>query len=247
MRYVVTGGTGFIGRRVVSSILARCDDAEVWVLTRRRSLAPFERLAAEWGERVNPLVGDLTEPGLGLTGRTELESVEHVVHCAAIYDVTASERARVPPTWRAPGRSSRWHRPSGRPCTTCRRSRWPAITPSSRLNPGRAISAEHAAAMVVRGLIEKPARIDTPLGTLAELGHYLTPMLSRRTLHQLSLAYPDSAAARGEAATPGASPPPAPKPGARGGGPVRRPARSSARYGWFRVCTGRTPGISLAA
>ena len=49
MRYVVTGGTGFIGRRVVSQILARGDDAEVWVLVRRESLARFERLAAEWG------------------------------------------------------------------------------------------------------------------------------------------------------------------------------------------------------
>jgi hypothetical protein len=61
----------------------------------------------------------------------------------------------------------------------------------------RAISPEHAAAMVVRGLIEKPARIDTPLGTLAEAGNYFTPKLSRRILHQLYLGYPDSAAARG--------------------------------------------------
>ena len=45
MRYVVTGGTGFIGRRVVSAILARNDDAEVWVLVRRESLSRFERLA----------------------------------------------------------------------------------------------------------------------------------------------------------------------------------------------------------
>ena len=49
MRYVVTGGTGFIGRRVVSRILDRSEDAEVWVLVRRGSLARFERLAAEWG------------------------------------------------------------------------------------------------------------------------------------------------------------------------------------------------------
>ena len=74
----------------------------------------------------------------------------------------------------------------------------PMITPSNRLNPVPAISAEHAAAMVVRGLVEKPVRIDTPLGTLADVGNYFTPRLSRRVLHQLYLGYPDSAAARGE-------------------------------------------------
>jgi thioester reductase-like protein/NADP-dependent 3-hydroxy acid dehydrogenase YdfG len=93
MRYVVTGGTGFIGRRVVSQILASSQDAEVWVLVRRESLARFERLALDWGERVKPLVGDLTTPDLGLTDETiaELGAIEHVVHCAAIYDMTAGE------------------------------------------------------------------------------------------------------------------------------------------------------------
>jgi hypothetical protein len=52
--------------------------------------------------------------------------------------------------------------------------------------------------MVVRGLIDKPLRIDTPLGTLSDAGHYFTPKLSRRILHQVYLGYPDSAAARGE-------------------------------------------------
>jgi thioester reductase-like protein/short-subunit dehydrogenase involved in D-alanine esterification of teichoic acids len=93
MRYVVTGGTGFIGRRVVSQLLGRADDAEVWVLVRRESLARFERLALEWGARAKPLVGDLTAADLGLTDDAvaELGSVAHVVHCAAIYDVTAPE------------------------------------------------------------------------------------------------------------------------------------------------------------
>ncbi len=91
----------------------------------------------------------------------------------------------------------------------------PMIAPSRRLNPMPPISAEHAAAMVVRGLVEKPARIDTPVGTLSDLGMYLTPKLSRRVLHQLYLGYPDSAAARGVAE----DTPPAP---AR---PPRRPAR----------------------
>jgi NAD(P)-dependent dehydrogenase (short-subunit alcohol dehydrogenase family) len=76
----------------------------------------------------------------------------------------------------------------------------PMIAPSRRLNPVPPITTEHAAAMVVRGLIDKPARIDTPVGTLAEAGNYFTPKLSRRILHQLYLGYPDSAAARGETA-----------------------------------------------
>ncbi|HEX9498236.1 MAG TPA: SDR family oxidoreductase, partial [Mycobacterium sp.] len=97
MRYVVTGGTGFIGRRVVSQILARGDDAEVWVLVRRGSLSRFERLATAgdqaWGDRAKPLVGDLTAAKLGLTDEAvaELGAVDHIVHCAAIYDITADE------------------------------------------------------------------------------------------------------------------------------------------------------------
>src|SRR5689334_21202015 len=93
MRYVVTGGTGFIGRRTVSKILAERDDAEVWVLVRRESLSRFERLAVAWGDRAKHLVGDLTTAGLGLTDEAiaDLGDVDHVVHCAAIYDITAPD------------------------------------------------------------------------------------------------------------------------------------------------------------
>src|SRR6476469_912494 len=100
MRYVVTGGTGFIGRRVVSRILDRSPDAQVWVLVRRESLTRFERLAGRgdqpWGDRAKALVGDLTAEDLGLSDDTigELGSVDHVVHCAAIYDVTVGEDAQ---------------------------------------------------------------------------------------------------------------------------------------------------------
>jgi thioester reductase-like protein/short-subunit dehydrogenase len=95
MRYVVTGGTGFIGRRVVSRLLDTQPNAEVWVLVRRQSLGRFERLAAEWGERAKPLVGELTELVLSEETIAELGGprgrLDHLVHCAAIYDITAGE------------------------------------------------------------------------------------------------------------------------------------------------------------
>ncbi|OHT93643.1 short chain dehydrogenase [Mycobacterium syngnathidarum] len=93
MRYVVTGGTGFIGRRVITRILSRDPGAEVWVLVRRESLTRFEKLAQNWDDRVKPLVGDLTAADLGLsdTDIADLGDISHVVHCAAIYDMTVGE------------------------------------------------------------------------------------------------------------------------------------------------------------
>jgi hypothetical protein len=95
------------------------------------------------------------------------------------------------------------------------------IAPSRRLNPQKPISPEQAAAMVVRGLVEKPARIDHPFGTVAQAGNYFTPRLFRRILHQIYLLYPDSAAAQGiaEADEPREETPRRPK----------RPARAAVR------------------
>ena len=94
MRYVVTGGTGFIGRRLIAEILSLPGTAAVHVLVRTESLGRFDRLAVGWAdERVQPLVGDLTAPDLGLSDAVVegLGAIDHVVHCAAVYDITAAE------------------------------------------------------------------------------------------------------------------------------------------------------------
>lgn len=94
MTYFVTGATGFIGRHLVERLLER--DGDVYVLVRAGSV---EALEARWGDepRVKPVVGDITQPLLGL-GDREVEAlrgkqVDHFFHLAAIYDMTAEEEA----------------------------------------------------------------------------------------------------------------------------------------------------------
>ncbi|WP_431950963.1 SDR family oxidoreductase [Nocardia lijiangensis] len=89
--YIVTGGTGFLGRRVVQGLLDADPEAIVHVLVRAESLAKFTELAEGWhgGERVFALVGDLTAERLGL--RDQAPRADHVIHLGAVYDMTADE------------------------------------------------------------------------------------------------------------------------------------------------------------
>ena len=91
--YLVTGGTGFLGRNLLARLVRR-PDADVRVLVRSSSVGRLEAMAAalDGGERITPLVGDIREDRLGLSKETldDLRgTVDHVVHLAALYDMTA--------------------------------------------------------------------------------------------------------------------------------------------------------------
>jgi NAD(P)-dependent dehydrogenase (short-subunit alcohol dehydrogenase family) len=96
--YLVTGGTGFLGRNLIQRLLARAETTEVLVLVRAKSRDRLASLAESWtnGTKVRPLVGDLTAPGLGIADddREALRGkIDHLVHLAAVYDLTATEEA----------------------------------------------------------------------------------------------------------------------------------------------------------
>lgn len=88
--YFVTGG-GFIGRAVVQRLLSADADARVYALVRAGSLHRFAETMAklDGGDRVVSVVGDLTEDALGI--RDDLGPFDHVIHLAAVHDVTADE------------------------------------------------------------------------------------------------------------------------------------------------------------
>ncbi|MQA24837.1 MAG: SDR family oxidoreductase [Micromonosporaceae bacterium] len=96
--YLVTGGTGFLGQHLLRRLLARDDCERVHALVRAASVDRLRAMAASWphGERLSPLIGDLTASALGLSDESVADltgAVDHVVHLAAIYDMTADEAA----------------------------------------------------------------------------------------------------------------------------------------------------------
>ncbi len=85
MAYFVTGGTGFIGKRLVDLLLAR--EGDIHLLVRAQSVG---KVAELWDDpRVRPVVGDLGQELLGVDPAA-LQGIEHVFHLAALYDMTAS-------------------------------------------------------------------------------------------------------------------------------------------------------------
>ena len=93
MNYFVTGATGFIGRHLTEQLLRR--DATVYALVREGSRGRLDALAQrlDAGDRLVPVAGDLTKPGLGVDGFDE--RIDHLFHLAAVYDIEADEETSV--------------------------------------------------------------------------------------------------------------------------------------------------------
>ncbi len=100
MQYFITGATGFIGKRLVKKILER-EDSSVFFLIRESEKDALEHIYEYWDcdrSRVTPVVGDLTEPLLGVSAgdRKKIgKKTAHFFHLAAIYDLKADAESQL--------------------------------------------------------------------------------------------------------------------------------------------------------
>ncbi len=100
MQYFVTGATGFIGKRLVKTLLAR-RGAIVYFLLRPESENKVAALLAYWGvgkARAVPVFGDLTSNKLGVSANEVKKlkgQIDHLYHLAAVYDLSADEDSQV--------------------------------------------------------------------------------------------------------------------------------------------------------
>ncbi len=93
MGYFITGGTGFIGRRLIGRLALRGEP--IYLLVRPASLARFERLRADYGQAAQllvPIAGDLGSERLGIPPGEQQRlrgGIRHFFHLGALYDLAA--------------------------------------------------------------------------------------------------------------------------------------------------------------
>ncbi|GLY64391.1 SDR family oxidoreductase [Amycolatopsis taiwanensis] len=98
--YLVTGATGLIGRHFTPLLLDRPDTERVYLLVREASRERLTNLVGGWpnAEAVTLLVGDLSADRLGISDEVRAQlcgEVDHVMHLAALYDITADDEASI--------------------------------------------------------------------------------------------------------------------------------------------------------
>ncbi|MDX6638214.1 MAG: hypothetical protein QOJ01_1725 [Solirubrobacterales bacterium] len=87
---LLTGYPGFIGSRLATKLLADDKKLRVIAIVEERMLEAAREAAAEAGDRLEVIAGDIGERGLGLAAEDldrVLAEVELVFHLAAIYDL----------------------------------------------------------------------------------------------------------------------------------------------------------------
>jgi len=103
MQYFVTGATGFIGKRLVKTLLER-KGSTVHFLLRRESEGKLPELLDYWGlhgaarSRAIPVFGDLTAKKLGVAAddiKAHKGSIDAVYHLAAVYDLSADQESQI--------------------------------------------------------------------------------------------------------------------------------------------------------
>ncbi|MEB8285181.1 SDR family oxidoreductase [Aeromonas veronii] len=95
MNYFITGGSGFIGRRLIKKLLERAPENRVYFLMRASHQDKLPELFAFWNvdeQRAVPIIGDMTLPLLGVSAAEQEQlrgQIDHFFHLAAIYDLNA--------------------------------------------------------------------------------------------------------------------------------------------------------------
>ncbi len=100
MTYLVTGGTGFIGRFLIERLAQR--EGTIHALVREGSVGKLDALREKLGlaeDKLVAVIGDLSRENLGVDADTIAAlkgNVDHLFHLAAIYDLSAdAERQRI--------------------------------------------------------------------------------------------------------------------------------------------------------